>query len=103
MIFFKIMVSGKMKRLEDLRAKLDLDDNRKLYFIQIIHTIPSAWKELFLECGSNISNLIINEHHLIKKPQVYYLKKLNSGELYAMQLILKVEKSTAQTYFEKNF
>ena len=103
MIFFKIMVSGKMKSLEDLRAKLDLDDNRKLYFIQIIHTIPSAWKELFLECGSNISNLIINEHHLIKKPQVYCLKKLNSGELYTMQLILKVEKSTAQTYFEKNF
>ena len=58
---------------------------------------------MFLECGNTISDLIINEHHLIKKYQIYCLEKLNSGELYNMQLILKVEKPTAQTYFEKQF
>ena len=57
----------------------------------------------FLECGSNIGDLIINEHHLIKKHQIYYLEKLNSREIYNMQLTLNVEKSTAQTYFEKKF
>ena len=51
----------------------------------------------------NIGDLIINEHHLIKKHQIYYLEKLNSRELYNMQLTLNVEKSTAQTYFEKKF
>ena len=58
---------------------------------------------MFLEFGDNVSDLIINEHHLIK---------LNSRELYNMQLILNVENMqlilnvenpTAQIYFEKNF
>ena len=43
---------------------------------------------MFLECGNNISDLIINEHHLIKKRQIYCLKKLNSEELYDMQVML---------------
>ena len=42
---------------------------------------PGLRKEMFLEPGNNISNLIINEHHLIKKHQIYYLEKLNSREL----------------------
>ena len=58
---------------------------------------------MFLACGNNISDIIINGHHLIKKHQIYCLEKLNSRELYSMQLILKVEKLTAQTYFEKHF
>ena len=47
---------------------------------------------MFLECGNNISDLIISKHHLIKKHQTYCLEKLNSRELYNMQHILKVEK-----------
>ena len=92
-----------MKRWEDLRAKLGLDDNKKFYWRQIIHAIPRAWIEMFLECGDNSSDLIINEHHLIKKHQIYWLEKLNSRVLYNMQLILNVEKPTAQIYFKKNF
>ena len=83
-----------MKNWKDFRAKLDLDDNKNFYWRQIVHAISRAWKEMFLECGNNISNLIINEHHLIKKHQIYFQK---------MQLIVKVEKPTAQTYFEKYF
>ena len=80
---------------EALRAALNLDVNKKIYWRQIIHAILRACKEMLLECGNNISNLIINEHHLIKKPQIYCLKKLNSRQLYNMQLILNVEKTTA--------
>ena len=88
----------KMKSWEDLRAKLDLDDNKKFYWKQIIHAIPRAWKENCLECADNISDLIINKHHLIKKHQICCLEKLNSRELYKMQFILNVKKPTAQTY-----
>ena len=49
----------------------------------------------------NISDLIINGHHLVKKHQIYCLEKLNRKKLYNMQLILNVEKPTAQIYFEK--
>ena len=38
-----------MRRWEDLRAKLGLDDNKIFYWRQIIHAIPCAWKEMFLE------------------------------------------------------
>ena len=58
---------------------------------------------MFLECRKNISNLFINEHHLIKKHQICCVEKINSTELYDMQLILKIEKPTTQTYFDKIF
>ena len=95
--------NGKIRSWEDLRAKLGLDGNKRFYFYwrQIIHAIPRAWKEMFLECGNNISDLIINEHRFIKKHQIYCSENLNNRELYNMQLILKVERPTAQTYFEK--
>ena len=94
--------NGMMRSWENLRAKLGLDDNKKFYRRQIIHEIPRPWKEMFLEYGNNTNDLIIKKHHLIKKHQVYCLEKLNSRELYNMQLILKVEKPTAQTYRAAN-
>ena len=63
-----------MRSWEDLRVKLDLDRNKKNCWIQVIHRIAGAWKEIFVECGSSINNLIINEHHLIKKHQIYCLE-----------------------------
>ena len=42
---------------------------------------PGLGKEMFLELGNNISNLINNEHHLIEKHQIYCLEKLDSREL----------------------
>ena len=50
---------------------------------------------MILECGNNTSDLIFNERHLMKKHRIYCLEKLNSRELYSMQLIIKVEKTTA--------
>ena len=72
--------NGKMKSWEDLRAKFGLYDNKKFYWRQIIHAISLAWKEMFLERGNNIRDLIINENHLIKKHQICCLEKLNSRE-----------------------
>ena len=53
---------------------------------------------MFLERGNNISNLIINEHHLIKHYQIYCLEKLNSSNI---QLMFKEEKPTGQIHFGK--
>ena len=92
-----------MRSWKDSRAKLDLDSNKKFYWRKIIQTIPRAWKEMFLVCGNNINNLLIKEHHLIEKHQIYCLEKVNSRELYNRQLILRAEKPTAQAYFQKIF
>ena len=45
----------------------------------------------------------IQDHHLIKCSTIYNLEKLNSKELYHMQLCLKYDKPTCQSYHEKNF
>ena len=49
--------NGKMRNWEDLRAKFDLDENKKIYWRQIMYTIPCARKEMFLKCGNNIINI----------------------------------------------
>ena len=64
-----------------MTVKLDFDDNKKLYWRQIIHTILRAWKTMLVLC----------------------LEKLNRRDLYNKQLILKVGKPAAQTHFRKNF
>ena len=63
--------NGKMKSWEDFREKLELNDNKKFCWSQIIHTTPCTWKEMFSKCGNNISNLLINEHDLIENHQIF--------------------------------
>ena len=45
----------------------------------------------------------IQDHHLIKKKPTPLLFKLNSNELYKIQIIIKYKKPTSQPYFEKIF
>ena len=47
-----------MRSWEDLKAKLGLNDKLG-FWRQIIHAIPRAWKETFLECSKGINDLII--------------------------------------------
>ena len=63
--------NGKMKSWENFREKLELNDNKKIYWSQIIHTTPCTWKEMFSKCGNNISNLLFNEHDLIENHQIF--------------------------------
>ena len=48
-------------------------------------------------------NLCIFDHYLIKKNNLYCLNKLESKELYQIQIHEKYEKPTSQLYFERYF
>ena len=48
-------------------------------------------------------NLCIFDHHLIKKNNLYCLNKLESRELYQIQISEKYEKPTSQLYYERYF
>ena len=50
---------------------------------------------MLLNCGYNISDPIINAHHLIKRHQILFWENVNSRELYNMQLIVRGEKLSA--------
>ena len=55
-----------------------------------------------MECGNNFSHPIIKKQHLIKKHQIYCLGKLNTTELYSMQLILKIKTPTTLELKQKD-
>ena len=69
----------------------------------ITHALPQHWKETIKQFAGNLNNLYIQDHHLIKCNAIYNLEKLNSRELYHMQLLLKYDKPTGQGYHKKKF
>ena len=60
-------------------------------------------KEAILMHDGSLENLLIEDHHPIKKKQILCLTKLNSNELYNIQIIIKYKKPPSQSYFEKIF
>ena len=62
-----------------------------------------VWKETISMHDRSLENLLIQDHHLTKKNQILCLTKLNSNELYKIQIIIKYKKPTSQSYFEKIF
>ena len=63
----------------------------------------SSGHEIVATYDGNLSNDFFPDHTVIKKNQVYALGKLDSKELYKIQVPLKYTKSTSQHYFEKKF
>ena len=83
---------------EDLRAKLSLKYKKEFDGDKLSTQSFVLGKKYFYNVITiSVILLLKNIKH-----QIYCLENLNSKELYNMQLILKVEKPTAQTYFEKN-
>lgn len=67
-----------------MKVKYEFKDNRKFYWIQIVHAIAGILIEIFLVRSGNITNPIIHGHRLIKKDQIYCLEMLNNREIYSM-------------------
>ena len=94
---------GKFKSQDCVKHELLLKNNMQFQYRQIIHALLQHWKETIKQFAGNLNNLYIQDHHLIKCNTIYNLEKLNSKELYHMQLCLKYDKPTCQSYHEKNF
>ena len=75
----------------------------KFKWLQLIHALPGEWKEAISVHDGILENLLIQDHHLIKKNQILCLTKFNSNELYKIQIIIKYKKPTSQSYFENFF
>ena len=85
------------------KEKYLLSQNMKFKWLQLIHALPREWKEAISVHDENLENLLIQDHHLIQENQILCLTKLNSNELYKIQIIIKYKKPISQSYFEKNF
>ena len=50
-----------------------------------------------------MESLLIKDHNIIKKHQVYSITRLDTKELYKLQIILRCKKPTSQSYFKNYF
>ena len=79
---------GKLKSWGCIKHQFSLKNN-----LEIIHAVPQHWKESINNFAGNLNNLCIQDHHLINCSTIYSLEKLNTKELYHMQLLLKYVKT----------
>ena len=94
---------GAVKPWKQLPEEYGLANKLKFKWIQLIHSLPKSWiEQIFIDSGNWI-NLAIQDHHLIKKHQILCLNKLDSKELYNIQLLPNILKPTSQAYFENVF
>ena len=94
---------GAVKPWKQLQEEYGLAKKLKFKWIQLIHSLPKPWiEQIFIDSGNSIS-LAIQDHHLIKKHQILCLNKLDSKELYNIQLLANSLKPTSQSYFENVF
>ena len=86
-----------------LKRKFNLNNNLHFKWIQLIHLIPQKWKNTIIKTLEYLKSFFFLNHHLIKCNILLSLEKLNSKELYLIQLTSDFCKSTSQIYFDKHF
>ena len=87
--------NGKTKSWDYFKSEYNLPNKVKYCWIQFTDSLPKLWKDRILNCIGNSVNQCIFDHHLIKKNNLYYLNKLESRELYQIQISKKYKKPTS--------
>ena len=95
--------NGNIKPWEDIKIEFHLKDTQKIYWLQIIDALPKSWKDAILKDKGNAKNLVIFDHHIVRKSQICSLSKLTSKELYLTLVDANTVKPAAQDYFENLF
>ena len=92
-----------IKLWKNTEFEFHLKDTHKIYWLQIIDALPKSWKDAILKDKGNAKNLVIFDHHIVRKSQICSLNKLTSKELYLILVDANTVKPTAQDYFENLF
>ena len=74
--------NGNIKALEDIKIEFHLKDIQKIYWLQIIHALPKSWKHAIFKNKGNTQIVVIFDHNIVRKTQVYSPNKLASKQLY---------------------
>ena len=95
--------NGMTKAWLDIKKQFNLSSKQHYFWIQLINAIPKSWKEELRRSNRISDALSVNDHHLVKRNQIYSLDKCNSKELYCLQISLNNSKRRSQLYFEDLF
>lgn len=67
--------------------------------MQLLHAIPESWENDLSTVIENIHNLVIHNHHLIRKHHMYFPNRLSSKEIYNFTISQKEEKTSSRLYY----
>ena len=71
--------------------------------MQLLHAIPKSWKYDLSDVKENIDNLVIPDHHIIRKHHMYFLNRFSSKEIYNFLIAQKEEQTSSRLYYQKKF
>ena len=89
-----------IKPWEDVQIEFHFKGAQKIYWLQIIDALPKSRKDTILKDKGNVKNLVIFDHHIVRKSQICSLNKLTSKELYLILVDANTVKPAAQDLFE---
>ena len=93
----------KLKTWDDLKREYGFHENKRILFMQLLHGIPKSWKSDFSDVKENIRNLVIQNHHIIRKHHMYFLNRLSSKEIYNFLIAQKEEQISSGLSYQKKF
>ena len=93
----------KLKTWDELKQEYGFHENKRFLFMQLLHAIPKSWKEDLSKVKENIHNLIIQDHHIIRKHHMYFLNRLSSKEIYNFLIAQKEEQTASRLNYQKKF
>ena len=64
---------------------------------------PHKWKIIIKQNPGDVSNLVIQDHDLLKGTRILTLEKLSPKELYSILIIKFTNRASSNVYFEKIF
>ena len=93
---------GNFKLCHELKAEFNLPNNLYFSCMQLIDSMPLNWRNTIKDNYSSTNLLLVN-HHLVKKNNLISLDILHCQELYNILVYISPHKPTSQIYFEHLF
>ena len=81
---------------DELKLEYGFHENKRFLFMQLLHVISKSWKNDLSDVKENIDNLVIQDHHIIRKHHMYFLNRLSSKEIYNFLIAQKEEQTSSR-------
>ena len=94
---------NELETWDEIKVTYELSDKSYFKWRQIISSVPKTWTKILKENQNDSSNLVLLDHQLLKNNRTLGIEKMNSKEIYSINISSKVNILTSRTHFEKKF
>ena len=89
-----------VKFWSSIREEFGFSNISNFKWEQLIYTLPPYWKKI-IKKTDDADNLLLPNHHFIKKTPLTGIEKLNSRQLYSLLVYTHPFTPTSQKYLNK--